>query len=141
MLQIAEQARHPRYTPCMQAEAALKELAADMKDYNEGAGCGVCGNLESGESILNVVPEGVAAVLAAAPSLTDAVRCQKHGTAPHGTHRDVAHHGIHAVAIAHHAPVLVANEATFLRQDRAALRACVGILHAECDADGRDVRS
>lgn len=47
--------------------------------------------------------------------------------------------GIHAVAAAHHTPVLVASEATFLRQDRAALRACVGILYAECDADGREV--
>ena len=75
MLQIAEQAKHPRYKPCMQAEAALEELAAEMKDYNEGAGCGVNGNLESGESILNVVPQGIAAVLAAAPSLTDAVCC------------------------------------------------------------------
>lgn len=93
MLQIAEQARHQRYKPFMQAQAALKELAAEMKDYNEGAGCGVNGNLESGESILNVVPQGVAAVLAAAPGLTNAVRCQKHVTAPHCTRCDVAHDG------------------------------------------------
>jgi hypothetical protein len=125
----------------MQAEAALKELAAEMKDYNEGAGCGVNGNLESGESILNVVPEGIAAVLAAAPSLTDAVCCQRYAAAPRCTRCDAAMTRIHAVAAAHHAPVLVANEAAFLRQDRAALRACVGILDAECDADGREVRS
>lgn len=57
----------------MQAEAALKELAAEMKDYNEGNGGDVNGNLESGECILDVVPQGVAAVLAAAPGLTDVV--------------------------------------------------------------------
>jgi hypothetical protein len=39
----------------MQAEAALEELAAEFQDYNEGGGGDVNGNLESGESILDVV--------------------------------------------------------------------------------------
>jgi hypothetical protein len=85
MLQIAEQAKHPRSKPCVQAEAALEELAAEMKNYNEEGGGDVNGNLESGESILDVVPQGVAAVLAAAPGLTDAVRCQRCMAASHCT--------------------------------------------------------
>ena len=58
----------------MQAEAALKELADDMVSYRE-EGYGVNGSLESGECILDVVPQGVSAVLAAAANLTDAVSC------------------------------------------------------------------
>jgi hypothetical protein len=69
----------------MQAEAALKELAAEFQDYSEGGGGDVNGNLESGEPILDVVPQGVAAVLAAAPGLTDAVRCQTCMAASHCT--------------------------------------------------------
>ncbi len=43
------------------------------------------GTLDSGACILDVIPQGVAAVLAAAERLTDAVRCQACMAASDGT--------------------------------------------------------
>ena len=52
---------------------------------------GLSGTLDSGASILDVIPQGVAAMLAAARDLTEAVRCQMCTAAPDSTRREAAH--------------------------------------------------
>lgn len=88
MLQVVRMAVHSALKLYMQAESHQKDTAAQMVAYAEEGDCldGFNGTLDSGALITDVVPQGVTAMLAAAPGLTAVVCCLKCMAASACTH-------------------------------------------------------
>lgn len=87
-LQIGIMADHSALKLYMQAESHQKDMAAQMVAYAEEGDCldGFNGTLDSGALITDVIPQGVTAMLAAAPGLTAAACCPRCMAAPDRTH-------------------------------------------------------
>lgn len=109
VLQLSIMADHSALKLFMQAESHQEEMAVQMVAYAEEGDCldGFNGTLDSGALITDVVPQGVTAMLAAAPGLTAAVCCPKCMAGSDCTLQLTTE--VHIVASAHCSLVLMAE--------------------------------